>query len=1054
MAIVKTVKGGISSSRYLNTAIEYSKNPDKTNIGDDAHLANALQYAGKQEKALYISSQNCTTTNTYSEWEKTRNQYKKNNGRLAHHFIQSFSPTENVTPEQVHQMGLELAKRCFPDYQVLICTHIDRNHLHNHIIVNSCNINNGLKWCDNNKTLNFVRYTNDKIAIENGCSIIDSYIKNGSAKTTDKFKQSYKVDMAKAVRESLLSSVDRFQFERSMKEKGYTVRFGKQITFREIANTKHAARGEVLAKQFGAEFSTKSIYAKFGIDIEINEYVKKAVDKNGAKKTEKELDKINAYKFTPDKRFMNGLKAEEGLISNGNPNSRYAVTELKIAKLEEKLKRLEGKPFNVKALVAYLYIRADLFNKKIYSKFAKKYLDGNVKTAYKVNRIPYRYKDGKATRVFGNISFKSLMMKNGDNVSVKVDARLLQNLINAPFFYYASIDEKSGAAKVLCKEKDANVLFNALGIKPEIKSIQKKEYNTNKVRLANWKKNNVPLLWNNKLTLEDVKRIRTEGVPYALYEKENGFSVVYPQQYEDNVYSAVYPERSLVNGRTKKSVLDDLAKSNNTDLSYKVISQEQFRLLQESKAVDIPSIGYEQKDMSGKINLCYLSTDEQKLKNVILSEYDALLDNKPYREWKRHNLSVNWIYDLSVEQVKSLKTAGCEISVFSDKNDSSRFCICTPFYEYNNVMGVLDDTYNPQNGTMSYADFKQIKADNQLDTVTFEISAEQLNAFRHLKESYPISNAFKKQDGSYMLSIEKKFSEEIISKLKITQVPFKVQLDLWKKNSQDYHCKYNLSEEDVKKLSSCDADYVVAKSKSGEYIIAYPAYNEREIFTHLYPDKNPVTCNIERKDLQNYAEGVGEKIEYMFISPTQYDALTSDTTTEIMSTAFENKNGKGYNFWYLASDKPKVMQIINNTENRPKSVIDTMKARGANIVTKKVTPTQFERLKKSGVECAFSKDGETIAYDVTNHYLVLSEISKDAVSIMRSNGIEVHYRKGINVDTVDMLISSKIPFSFAYNKTDSAFAIAYAAKNEKEILQIIGADAQQPDKSDSTKNAL
>lgn len=1049
MSFVKSVKGGINSKRYLGRAIDYGKNPDKTNVNENSHLANVLQYAGKQEKALYVTGINCSTVDTLTEWNDTREMFNKDFGILAHHYIQSFSPTENITPEQVHKMGLELANRCFPDFQVLVCTHIDRKHLHNHILVNSCNIHNGLKWLSNGKTLNFVRYTNDKISLEYGYSVIDSYINNGSAQIKNKMKNSYKVDMAIAIRESLMSANTKAEFERLMLSKGYKIRFGKQITFREVANDKHAARGEVLAKQFGDEFSTKSIYNKYGIKTEVNEYRKKAVDKESAKKTEKDLEKVNAYVFETDKRFM---QAVAGLnLSYGNSDSRYSVIEAEISMLEEKVSKIN--PSNIKSFIAYLYLRTEIFNKKLYSKAIKRFNSVSAlnkkEKKFTFTAIPLRKVEDKYTRLYGNITFKALMLKNGSNASVKVNADLLPKLINAPFFYCASIDVKTGKAKVFVKENDLDALSNALGFNYSIDKVVKKEYNVNLVKLRQWKENKVKVKWENNLTANDIDALMKKGVPFAIFDKGDSHSVCFPEKYFDDAFAGLHPNLSVVNGRTNRDKLDKLAVELKTSLAYKIITPEQLVLLQECKFVDVPSIAYNSKDGSGKINLCYLASDEQKLKDIILSESEAILNNKPYSEWKRHNLSVNWIYSLTLEQVKQIKAAECEVAIFADKKDKSKFSVCTPFYEYKNVMSVLDDTYNANNATMTYQEFKALKDNNNLETVSLDITGEQLNLFRHLKDDFPLSAAFKKNGGGYILTFDKRYLEEISKQLNVTKLPFRVQIEKWKKDNVEYHSKYELTESDIDKLKECTVNYCVAKTKNGNYAIAYPAYNEREISTILFPDRNPVTCNVSKNELQRFAEATGVKIEYMYISPQQYDALVKDKT-EIMSTAFKHKTSEGYNLWYLAGDKGKINKIINSRTSGKsnKSVIEQMKARGANIqMIKNATPAQIELLKQSGIECAFGNDMQTIAYDLKNRYAVLSIMSRAYYNDLINNNVPVRLKRGIDVNTLDALLSENIGFSFVYNAKNNEFVVAYNAADEKRLSELTGNNNYSEDNS-------
>ncbi|HEM3632003.1 TPA: relaxase/mobilization nuclease domain-containing protein, partial [Streptococcus suis] len=102
---------------------------------------------------------------------------------LAHHIIQSFSPEDNLTPEQVHEIGRKtMLEFLGPDYQFVIATHTDRDHLHNHIIVNTTNSSTlkKLRWQKN--TLKNLRAISDKHAAKYGAKIIEPTMKNSYTK--------------------------------------------------------------------------------------------------------------------------------------------------------------------------------------------------------------------------------------------------------------------------------------------------------------------------------------------------------------------------------------------------------------------------------------------------------------------------------------------------------------------------------------------------------------------------------------------------------------------------------------------------------------------------------------------------------------------------------------------------------------------------------------------------------------------------------------------------------------------------------------------------------
>lgn len=122
-----------------------------------------------------INCLNCFSASTaYSEMQRTKEKWHKTGGVLGYHFIQSFKPKE-ATPETVHEIGVEFARRCFGErFEVVIGTHLDRNHLHNHIVVNSVSFADGKKYHSNAKSYFVdIRKISDEICREYGLSVIE-----------------------------------------------------------------------------------------------------------------------------------------------------------------------------------------------------------------------------------------------------------------------------------------------------------------------------------------------------------------------------------------------------------------------------------------------------------------------------------------------------------------------------------------------------------------------------------------------------------------------------------------------------------------------------------------------------------------------------------------------------------------------------------------------------------------------------------------------------------------------------------------------------------------
>ena len=113
--------------------------------GGTAGLEKYLKQEGKTEQTL-MYGQDCDVKNFAKDFEMTKNIYEKTGGRQHTHFIQSWRPGE-ITPGQAHEIGKEfLQNNKFKGFQAVVITHIDREHIHNHIVINSVNLETGLKY--------------------------------------------------------------------------------------------------------------------------------------------------------------------------------------------------------------------------------------------------------------------------------------------------------------------------------------------------------------------------------------------------------------------------------------------------------------------------------------------------------------------------------------------------------------------------------------------------------------------------------------------------------------------------------------------------------------------------------------------------------------------------------------------------------------------------------------------------------------------------------------------------------------------------------------------
>jgi len=167
---------------------------------------------------------------------------EKENGNVKekirlHHYIQSFSPDEKISPEEAHRIGLEWAKKTFGSNRQIICsTHIDRHHIHNHFAV-AVYDDSGTRWVSNKKTLTAARKISDDISLKHGISIIDNANKRGGVKYKEwieknggsSWKEKLRHDIDKLVADENVSGIDEMMKRLS---DGYHVRNGKFISIR------------------------------------------------------------------------------------------------------------------------------------------------------------------------------------------------------------------------------------------------------------------------------------------------------------------------------------------------------------------------------------------------------------------------------------------------------------------------------------------------------------------------------------------------------------------------------------------------------------------------------------------------------------------------------------------------------------------------------------------------------------------------------------------------------------------------------------------------------
>ena len=215
----------------LKDVIDYAENPDKTIDRKylDEDLFRTLEYAANAEKTdqrMYVTALNCPPETACQSMMETKRRFGKLKGNVAYHGYQSFRPGE-LTPETCHEIGIETARRMWPDYEVVVTTHLNTESLHNHFVVNSVSFKTGEKFQNKIRDHVRLREVSDALCLDHELSVL------GKSKLYQTEKDAYWVhkagklthrDILKHDVEECLAYVYRMDdFLQRLRKKGYTI---------------------------------------------------------------------------------------------------------------------------------------------------------------------------------------------------------------------------------------------------------------------------------------------------------------------------------------------------------------------------------------------------------------------------------------------------------------------------------------------------------------------------------------------------------------------------------------------------------------------------------------------------------------------------------------------------------------------------------------------------------------------------------------------------------------------------------------------------------------
>ena len=246
--------------RRLDWAVKYVMNKEKTTA---VSLQDALDYAAnrdKTEQSCFESSYACTLETAFADMRQTKERWHKSGGVQGYHLVQSFAAGE-VSPELAHQIAKELADRVLGgQYEYVIGTHLNTDHIHSHIVWNSVSCVDGKKYRSNYKSyVTEIRAVSDELCRKYKLSIIDTENSNHVAKPyaewlAEKNNQpTWRTAIRQDVDEAIQQSLTWRQFLTVLDRKGYEVRMGRKYPVLRPPGKERFVRFKTLGKRYTPE---------------------------------------------------------------------------------------------------------------------------------------------------------------------------------------------------------------------------------------------------------------------------------------------------------------------------------------------------------------------------------------------------------------------------------------------------------------------------------------------------------------------------------------------------------------------------------------------------------------------------------------------------------------------------------------------------------------------------------------------------------------------------------------------------------------------------------
>ena len=296
-----------------------------------AAMRGVMLYVMQEKKSAWegeplVSGINCQPKSVYDDFLNTKLLYHKDGGVMFYHMVQSFPKGAAIDPRQAHEAARRLAEY-FDGCEVLVCTHVDREHIHSHCVINSVNFETGKKLHMAKEQIQELMRRNDAICQEMGLPVFETPIQKargmGGAEYHTALKgQSWKLRLMNTIDECMKYAADKDAFVSLMASEGYQVRWEssrKYITYTTPDGMK--CRDNKLHEE---KYCKEAMEREFRIRAElIQRKFRRAVETDGGIETdESAAQRIDKYTATDDPPHCDPVRSAAGDEQAGEAGRR------------------------------------------------------------------------------------------------------------------------------------------------------------------------------------------------------------------------------------------------------------------------------------------------------------------------------------------------------------------------------------------------------------------------------------------------------------------------------------------------------------------------------------------------------------------------------------------------------------------------------------------------------------------------------------------------------------------------------------------------------------